>query len=453
MHESQIRAKAQAIYDELSQKSVPAWRVKQLSTELDALDAASRTNSKAAGMASYASPNEFDGSANPGGFYDGSDAEAPYVPATKTFGWQPPSPLQLGPRQLQGMFHAMKSGLNGYRVELKSKSFSDGAGIRDKATPVAEGNITGGVNQLPPIIMPTRAMGLPYEPTRLMGYLPGAMMTGNSAAYLQHVSNAAEAAGVAEGAAKPDLAPVVVEKTIAPEKIAGLVSVTLEAEMDYPDFAEWLPTELARSVINAESLYLLQAGYTGGPTGAAFTGLLAQSGTLTRAVGTDTPLDAIQKAFVDLRTGPAFCDPDLLVMHPTTWGALRRTKDSQSRYLLDLLAGPAGLTWDGSRTADAVAATQQPGNTLPQGQHGASGGLWGIPICETTQCPAGTALAMGVKAGAAVGWVRMGMLLQWNPFGTEEWTKNFSTWRAEERISLSIPRPSAINIITGLPTS
>jgi hypothetical protein len=45
------------------------------------------------------------------------------------------------------------------------------------------------------------------------------------------------------------------------------------------------------------------------------------------------------------------------------------------------------------------------------------------------------------------------MLLHWNPFGTNEWTQNYSTWRAEERISLSVPRPWAVNIITGLPTS
>jgi len=49
--------------------------------------------------------------------------------------------------------------------------------------------------------------------------------------------------------------------------------------------------------------------------------------------------------------------------------------------------------------------------------------------------------------------VRLGMLLQFNMFGDQEWQQNLFSWRVEERIALATPRPEAINILTGLPTS
>lgn len=59
MHESAIRARAQAIYDELSSKNVSAARVKELSAELDRLDIASKNHDQALKLAGYASPSEW----------------------------------------------------------------------------------------------------------------------------------------------------------------------------------------------------------------------------------------------------------------------------------------------------------------------------------------------------------------------------------------------------------
>jgi hypothetical protein len=60
---------------------------------------------------------------------------------------------------------------------------------------------------------------------------------------------------------------------------------------------------------------------------------------------------------------------------------------------------------------------------------------------------------MSIQAGAVVGWVRMGLRVEFNPWGDTEWTTNTYSWRAEERISLSVPPPAAISIVTGLPSS
>jgi hypothetical protein len=335
---------------------------------------------------------------------------------------------------------------------IEIKGFADDVVTK---SPVAETGLTGGLGQLPPLIMPGRAVSLPYEPTRVWNWIPSVTMQGPSVAWLQHVSNATEVSAVAELGTKPDIGPGFQEFVVKPTKIAGLASLSLEASMDYPEWGGWIQTELTRSLINQESLALLQAGYSGGPTGYTFNGLLAQSGTLTRAVGSDTPLDALSKSYVDLRVGPAFAEPDLVIMHPQTWGALRRAKDANGRYLLDLMYGPAQLTADGSPLVRG-ASGEAPFGVIPQGQASTGTGygqLWGVPICETTQCPAGTAVVMSIRAGAAFGYTRMGLLLQYNPFGDAEWTQNYYTWRCEERIALTVPRPQAINIVTGLPTS
>lgn len=158
------------------------------------------------------------------------------------------------------------------------------------------------------------AVGLGYEPTRIASLLPGAAMPGPSAAWLSHTANSAEVAAVAEGGTKGDIGPTITENQVKPQKIAGLVSTSLEAWQDTSAYGQaalssWLPQELTRSLINAESEFLLLAttagsnSYSGGPTNATFNGLLNVSGTLTRAVGSDTPLDAMNKAYIDVRTG------------------------------------------------------------------------------------------------------------------------------------------------------
>jgi hypothetical protein len=197
----------------------------------------------------------------------------------------------------------------------------------------------------------------------------------------------------------------------------------------------------------------MNAGVEGGPTGATFPGLLGTSGTLTYSVAADEfPLDALSRAFVALRTGPAFCEPDLCIMNPTTVGALRRIRDGNGRYVLDLLAGPRNLTADGSPPA-VTPPSANPGGFIPQGSGTQVADLWGVPIVETTQIPAGTAVALSVRAGAAFVYFKWGLMIQFNMYSDTAWENNLLQWRAEERCALATPRLEAIQIITNLPTS
>ena len=58
---------------------------------------------------------------------------------------------------------------------------------------------------------------------------------------------------------------------------------------------------------------------------------------------------------------------------------------------------------------------------------------------------------LSVRSGAAVYWTRLQMLIIYDPY--TGLSQNTYRWVAESRISLSTPRPGAINIISNLPVA
>lgn len=169
-----------------------------------------------------------------------------------------PSPMDMTPAQLQGLMSAAEH-RSPFSIEIQPKSFRES--IATKAA-VTESGLGGGFSGNLPPVQSLYAVGLGYEPTRIADLLPGAAMPGPSATWLSHTSNSAEVAAVAEGCSKGDISPSVTESQVFPTKIAGQVSVSLEAWQDTGNygegqFSQWLPTELTRSLINEESNILL----------------------------------------------------------------------------------------------------------------------------------------------------------------------------------------------------
>jgi hypothetical protein len=140
----------------------------------------------------------------------------------------------------------------------------------------------------------------------------------------------------------------------------------------------------------------------------------------------------------------------LVWLNPSTLGALRRAKDAEGRYLLDLLSGPLNLTAYG-QPGTGPAGEPNKYSVIPQGSSASSGNLWGAQIFTSTQVTAGTAVVMSVKAGAGIFWQRLGLLIMFDPYTLL--SSNEYRWVAEERIAFACPRPAAINIVTGLPTA
>jgi hypothetical protein len=109
-------------------------------------------------------------------------------------------------------------------------------------------------------------------------------------------------------------------------------------------------------------------------------------------------------------------------------GALRRLRDLNNRLQLELLSG-----------AGAINQTSEQET------------LWGVPVVQTTQQAAGTAAPLSVNSGAAVVYVREALTTFFDPYSQA--SSNIYQYIAETRLALACPRPGAINLVSGLPTS
>ncbi|MDD7814449.1 phage major capsid protein [Mycobacterium sp. CSUR Q5927] len=168
----------------------------------------------------------------------------------------------------------------------------------------------------------------------------------------------------------------------------------------------------------------------GDGTSGHLTGLSHTSGILIHDASADTgsnvtAIDSIEKSTAALRAGPSLATANLLVLHPNTWSALCRLKDSTGRFLF------IGSDSDPSQ----VEATS----------------IFGVPVLVTTQQAAGSALLLDTaKFGRAL--VRAPLTLKVG-YTQDDFVRNIVRIIAEERFVLQVERPSAVLQVTGLPTA
>ena len=79
-------------------------------------------------------------------------------------------------------------------------------------------------------------------------------------------------------------------------------------------------------------------------------------------------LDAFEKAIATMRTGPALATPDIIVLHPDTWSAIRSIKDGFGHFMVN-----------------------------PDPTAGQANQLWGIDIIQTVQAPPGEGLLIDTQ--------------------------------------------------------
>ncbi len=320
-----------------------------------------------------------------------------WQPRTKAMGMPSSAPaIMPDPEQTEALFNAVRT-KQSLRVEVQTKTT----------------NSIGGV--APAVLLPG-LLERTHEPQRIMDALPATAMSAPSVAYLRHNSTTGSPATVAPGGLKPELSFLVDSVTIRAAKIAAHVAVNDEDMADYHDFEQYVGVELMRAIIDTENGQLLN----GAGVGTDLSGMLNTTGALTRALGTDTPLDAVEQSINDLRVGSAFAVADLLVMHPTTRSKLRRQKDGYGRYLIN------------------------PDPTVDEAD-----ALFGIPLVVTTTCAIGTVLVADAGKAAMV-YVRQGLSIETTPYNTDDFTHNLTRFRCEERLALATPRPAAMCIVTGL---
>jgi HK97 family phage major capsid protein len=123
-----------------------------------------------------------------------------------------------------------------------------------------------------------------------------------------------------------------------------------------------------------------------------------------------------------LRVGSSLAEANLLVLHPSTWSALRRLKDTQGRYLVN------------------------PDPTASDGQR-----LWDVPVLVTTTQAAGAGLLLDTTRFGKV-LVREGINVSTGT-SNDDFSRNITRFVIEERLALAVERPTAVLTIAGLPTS
>jgi HK97 family phage major capsid protein len=267
-------------------------------------------------------------------------------------------------------------------------------------------------------------IGPEYE-NRLLDRLPVAPTDLPVTTYIRHVSTTGSPAVTAPGALKPELKFVTDYITETASKIAAHTAVTDEDIQDFGEFTNYCHQELIRQLVNEENRQLI-AGAGAGTTTTELTGFLNTPSILTHVLGTgttpETPLDGIELSISALRVGAQLAEANLCVMNPSSWSAVRRSKDSLGRYM-----------------------------TSPDPTADEASSVWGVDVMVTTQCPAGTALLLDTtRFGRVLVRQPMNIRVGWTE---DDFVRNLTRTVAEERLVLSVERPQAVLKITGLPTS
>src|SRR5271169_1649077 len=219
----------------------------------------------------------------------GSDSFA----ENKAVGRQP-SVLDIPEPAYRGLWDAVQRRQPSHRIDTKS--------------PFGEGSFTSG--GLPPVLMPQLTQQLPYEPDDIFDSLiQTAAPQASSVEWLSHTGNQNPAAATSELSQKPDLSMQLTTHSQAFTKIAALASFSTESIQDFSYFMQFVPAEMFRAARDARTNEVLN----GSGSSPHMLGLLNTSGTLTRSLGSDTPIDRLRKSFNDLRVGSAFANANLVV--------------------------------------------------------------------------------------------------------------------------------------------
>lgn len=273
------------------------------------------------------------------------------------------------------------------------------------------GIVTEGVGSNSEMFLPQRIPGI-LEPTeRPLGltdlFGSATVSQGNSVLLVKETVTSNAAAVVAEGAAKPASDIQFDTETATLNKIATVIKVSTEMMQDETAMRTYLNNRLATFVRQKrEDTFATQ--------------LLAQAGqsAIAADVGGDNLFDAIIAGAVDcIRYGglPA----DAVAMTILDWATLMVTKDDQGRYLS---GGPF----------------QAPGNLL-----------WGrYRIAITERLGDGNVVVGAFNAGGTVWRKSGGVTVEATNSNEDDFLKNLTAIRAEERAVLHLQRPDAFSIVS-----
>lgn len=262
------------------------------------------------------------------------------------------------------------------------------------------------------MIQRTRVPGVNTIPERRMTIrdliTPGRTGTG-LVEYVKETGFTNNAAGTAEGAAKPESTLKYDMVTTTAKVIAHYVKASRQILSDAPQLMSLIDGRLRYGLAYKEETQLLN----GDGTGANLLGIIPQATAFSAPfdpAGTETNIDNIRLAM--LQAALAEYPASGIVMHPSDWARIELLKDSTGRYII--------------------------GNP----QDGTTPTLWGLPVVATQAITVDKFLVGAFRLGAQVfdAWQARVEVATENE---DDFIKNMVTILAEERLALAVYRPEA----------
>lgn len=240
--------------------------------------------------------------------------------------------------------------------------------------------------------------------------------------YTQILATEGAAGAVAEGGAKPQLSVGTELVTENLGKVAGFLRESDELLEDQPALASVINGVLVEEVKIAEENQILNGTGTGG----SVRGLLGRTGIQTgfTAANNTQNFETLLNAILAVKN-VSNRDADAILINPSDYAFLLKTKDGNGQYLL---GGPAYGAY-GAGTA------------------GPTTSIWGVPVYSTSAVAVGTAVVGAFKQGATV-FRRSGVSVAISREDGSNFTSNLVTVLAEERLLLAVRVPSSFARVT-----
>lgn len=244
-----------------------------------------------------------------------------------------------------------------------------------------------------------------FKERHLMEFITVARTNSNAIKYTRHTMTN-NAAGVAEGAAKPEttFTPTVVTETV--KKIAHWNKETDEVLEDVPQWDSLIRGDLMEGLLDKVETQMF-----GGGGGNDLTGIYNIAGVQSRAFATNI-ITTSRKAITDVQVN-GLKQPTAFMMHPTDCEAFDLvTTGGSGEYVM---GGP---------------------------KEGMTRRLWGLPIVPSLHATAGTPLVAYWKDIWA--WIRREAAISITNTDQDDFIKNLVTFLAELRLAFGAKRPSSV---------
>ena len=216
------------------------------------------------------------------------------------------------------------------------------------------------------------------------------------------------AAVVSEGQLKPQSNITFDLKSVPVRTIAHFMKASRQIMDDAPQLRSIIDGRLTYGLQFVEEGELLY----GDGTGQHLAGIIPQATAYSAAFTPSLPTAIDTLRLASLQATLALYPASGYVLHPTDWGKIELTKDTQGRYIV---GDPTGVL--GKR-------------------------LWNLPVVDTQAMQVGHFLTGAFQLGAQI-FDRMSIEILISTENDLDFVKNMITIRGEERLALAVYRPAA----------